>query len=118
MINHINDLGQLIRDGIDLAFERAKIKGMSTGICSLAWPHFNADNVRDYRSSAKGNFNAMALVHLDLISKGIYMAARGGEISISTAMAEKEVHSFLEAFEESLADVREYIEQTTPELII
>jgi hypothetical protein len=33
-------------------------------------------------------------------------------------MAEKEVHAFVAAFEESLSEVRPFVEQTTPDLII
>jgi len=85
---------------------------------SLAQPHFNAGKVRDYRSAEKGNFEAMYLVHLGLLEKGINVPRRGGECSISTPMTEKEVKAFLTAFEESLAEVKSFIEQTTPDLIL
>lgn len=115
---HINSLGDLLRKGINRAFERSEIKGQATGMGSLAQPHFNAGKVRDYRSAEKGNFEAMYLVHLGLLEKGINVPRRGGECSISTPMTEKEVSAFLTAFEESLAEVKPFIEQTTPDLIL
>jgi glutamate-1-semialdehyde 2,1-aminomutase len=113
----INFLGELLRGGLALAFERNGVKGSATGMGSLAWPHFNSERIRDYRSASKGNFEAMALVHMALLEKGVNVARRGGECSISTPMSEAEVTTFLTAFEESVAEVRPFIEQTTPDLI-
>jgi hypothetical protein len=42
---------------------------------------------------------------------------QAGEISISTPMTEKEVKTYLTAFEESLAEVKPFVEETTPHLI-
>ena len=64
-----------------------------------------------------GNVRAMLLLHLELLERGIYMAPRGGELAISTPMTEKEVKTYLNAFEESLAQVKPFIEETTPHLI-
>ena len=116
IFERINSFGDLLRKGIDLAFERNGMKGKATGLGSLAQPQFNSERVRDYRSVARGNFQAMALVHLKLLERGINMAPRG-ECSISTPMTEKEVRSYLAAFEESLAEVKPFIEQTAPNLI-
>jgi glutamate-1-semialdehyde aminotransferase len=60
----------------------------------------------------------MALVHMALLEKGINVARRGGECSISTPMTENEVRAFVAAFEESLSEVKPFVEQTTPELIM
>ena len=114
----INSLGDVLRKGIGAAFGNNGMKGSATGMCSLAWPHFNSEKVRDYRSASKGNFQAMALVHMALLEKGINVARRGGECSISTPMTENEVHAFVTAFEESLREVRTFVEETTPDLMI
>jgi len=117
VIERINSLGDLLREGMDTAFERIGIKGSATGFGSLVQPHFNAGRISDYRSAAKGDFRAVALLHMELLEKGINMPPRGGECSISTPMAEKEVRAFLTAFEESLAEIKPFIEQTTPDLV-
>jgi glutamate-1-semialdehyde 2,1-aminomutase len=113
----INSLGDVLRKGLGRTFGKNGLKGSATGMCSLAWPHFNSQKVSDYRSASKGNFEAMALVHMALLQKGINVARRGGECSISTPMTEKEVRIFVADFEESLSEVRPFIEQTTPDLI-
>ena len=114
----INSLGDVLRKGIGSAFGNNGMKGSATGMCSLAWPHFNSEKVSDYRSASKGNFQAMAIVHMALLEKGINVARRGGECSISTPMTENDVHAFVTAFEESLSEVRPFVEQTTPDLIV
>ncbi len=116
VFERINNLGDLFRNGINEAFKRAEIKGQATGMGSLAQPHFNPERVYDYRTAQAGNFEAMALVHLGLLEKGINMAPRG-ECSISTPMSQKEVKAYLTAFEECLHEVKPYIEETSPELL-
>jgi glutamate-1-semialdehyde 2,1-aminomutase len=118
VIERINSLGALIRQGINSILEKNKVKGMATGLGSLAHIHFNKERVRDYRTFAKGNFQAITLLHRELLERGINIAPRGGEIAISTPMTEKEVKMFLSALEESLIEIKPFIKQTTPELII
>ena len=118
VIAHINGLGDLLRAGIDTAFQKIGIKGMATGVGSLAQPHINADRVCDFRSAAGGFFEAVAIVHLELLAKGFYIPHRGGEMSISTPMTDVEIKAFLTAFEESLNEIKPFIEETRPELIL
>jgi glutamate-1-semialdehyde 2,1-aminomutase len=117
VFERINFLGDLLRNGMDSAFKRIGIKGKATGMGSLVWPHFNAEKIKDYRSASKGSFQTMLLVHMKLLQKRINVAPRGGECSISTVMTEKEVNTFIDAFEEILAEVKPFIEQTRPDLI-
>jgi glutamate-1-semialdehyde 2,1-aminomutase len=118
VIDRINSLGDKLRRGMNVALSRAGIKGMATGQGSLAMTHLNANLVRDYRSAEKGNFQALLILHMKLLEKGIYVPPRGGEYSISSPMNEADVNTLIEAFEESLTEIRPFIEQTTPELLI
>jgi glutamate-1-semialdehyde 2,1-aminomutase len=118
LLENINSLGEILRRGIDRAFERTGIKGKATGIGSLCWPHFNSGSVRDYRSAKNDNFQIMELVHLALLRKGINIPKRGGELSISTVMTEKEIKIFLTVFEETLFEFKDVIEETAPELVV
>ncbi|OGP89975.1 MAG: hypothetical protein A2156_05995 [Deltaproteobacteria bacterium RBG_16_48_10] len=116
VFERINSLGDLLRDGINKAFKKAEIKGQGTGMGSLVQPHFNPERIYDYRTAQSGNYEAMALVHLGLLERGINMAPRG-ECSISTPMSQKAIKAYLTAFEESLHDVKPFIAETSPELI-
>ena len=118
VIEHINSLGILLRKGMDLALSRVGIRGMATGVGSLTMTHINKALVRDYRSASQGNFQALLLIHMRLLEKGVYVPPRGGEYSISSAMDEGHINTLLAAFEESLIEVKPFIEQTSPELII
>jgi len=118
VIQRINTFGDRLRKGIETALEKNGVKGRATGLGSLIQLHINgAEDIRDYRSAAVGNFQAIALLHLALLEKGINIPPRGGEISVSTPMTEQEIKTFLTAFEESLAEVRPFIEETTPDMI-
>jgi glutamate-1-semialdehyde 2,1-aminomutase len=116
-ITRINSLGDFLRQGVDSILERNGVEAKTLGYGSLGHIHFNKERINDYRTSAKGNFQAMALIHMELLERGINMAPRGGEISISTPMTEKEVKAFLKAFEESLVVIKPFIEETTPDLV-
>jgi glutamate-1-semialdehyde 2,1-aminomutase len=115
---HINFLGNLFRKGVNSAFQKTGIRGQATGAGSLSCIHFNSETIKDYRSVIKGNFLAMEFVHLDLLLKGINIPRRGGECSISTPMTENDIAVFLTAFEKSLVEVKPFIEESTPELIM
>jgi glutamate-1-semialdehyde 2,1-aminomutase len=116
-IQRINSLGDQLRQGVDSILANNGVKGCALGYGSLGQIHFNKERIRDYRTAAGGNFHAMALIHLALLERGINMAPRGGEIAISTPMSEKEISTFLFAFEESLIEVKPFIKETTPDLI-
>ena len=115
---HINFLGNLFRKGVNLAFQKTGIRGQATGDGSLSCIHFNSETIKDYRSVIKGNFLAMEFIHLYLLVKGINIPRRGGECSISTPMTEKDIGVFLTAFKKSLVEIKPFIEESTPELIM
>lgn len=116
--DHLNKLGDDLRNGLNNSLERAGIKGDVTGYGSLSCIHFNKEEIIDYRSAAKDNLMAMELVHLELLERGINVPARGGECAISSPMTEKEIEAFIVAFEESLLQIRPFIEETAPELLL
>jgi glutamate-1-semialdehyde 2,1-aminomutase len=116
-LEHINSLGTILRKGLDLAFREVGIKGQTTGWGSLGQIHLNSENIRDYRSVLKGNYQAMLLLHFELLERGINIAPRGGELAISTPMTENEINTFLSAFRESIVVIKPFLQETTPHLI-
>ena len=61
---------------------------------------------------------AMSLLHLELLERGINVPPRGGELAISSPMTEKEINVFTAAVEESLFQIKPFIEETAPELLL
>ena len=118
VVDQLNKLGNELRKGLNKTFERAGIKGDTTGYGSLSCIHFNKEKIIDYRSAAKDNLMAMALLHLELLERGINVPARGGELAISSPMTEKEINVFTAAVEESLFQIKPFVEETAPELLL
>jgi len=116
-IKRINSLGDRLRQGVDSILAKQGVAGRALGFGSLGQIHLNKERIADYRTAAKGNFQALALLHMELLERGINMAPRGGEIAISTPMTEKEINIFLSAFEDSLTEIKPFIKETTPELL-
>ena len=115
--DRLNSLGNKLRDDLNRAFSKTGIKGVVTGYGSLSCIHFTPEDIMDYRSGAGVNMQAMELVHLELMERGIYIPVRGGELAISSPMTQKETMAFARAFEESLMQIKPFLEQTAPELL-
>jgi glutamate-1-semialdehyde 2,1-aminomutase len=115
----INALGERLRLGFNRTFSQAGIRGQAIGAGSLSNILFTDGAVHDGRESiaamrAAGQFSR--LLHLCMIRRGVISATRL-MYSISTAMTEAEVDFAIAALNESLQELRPYIERKRPELI-
>jgi len=112
----INDLGQRLRQGFRNALSAVGIKGQVTGMGSIVGVHFTDAPVNDYRSAARSARWLNPLVHLSLLSRGIFAAPRG-LLCISTPMREEEVKEAVRAFREVLTELRACIAEVQPDLV-
>ena len=115
-IDRINRLGKKLRAGLRTVLDKLQITAQVTGAGSLAQVHFTDREVRDWRSAAAARTDLRALFHLLLLDKGIFASTRAF-FNISTPMGTTEVGKLLDAAQCSLAEMRPYIENTTPDLI-
>ena len=115
----INTLGDRLREGFNQAFQQAGIRGQATGVGSLTNLHFTDDIIHDARDALKGMTAAghmTRLLHLTMIRHGIMSATRL-MYCISTAMDSRHIDQAITALNESLTELRPYIETERPELI-
>lgn len=116
-IARINGLGESLARGIREVFAKLNIKGQVTGRGSLQNLHFCPIPVMDGKTAKKAaNQDILHLLHLALMERGIFMAARG-MFAISTPITEKEINLTTRAVEDALSELRPDIEQIWPELI-
>jgi glutamate-1-semialdehyde 2,1-aminomutase len=115
----INALGDRLRLGFNRTFSQAGIRGQAIGSGSLSNILFTDGSVHDGResiSAMRGAGQISKLLHLCMIRRGVFSATRL-MYSISTAMTEAEVDFAITALNESLQELRPYIENERPALI-
>jgi glutamate-1-semialdehyde 2,1-aminomutase len=115
-IDRINELGEKLRTGFSNAVEEAGIIAQVTGTGSLAQIHFTNREVKNWRTAATGRVDMRAILHLLLLHRGIFAAARC-MFNISTPMGDKEIHEASTAVRDCLLEMRPYIQKMAPELI-
>lgn len=116
----INRLGERLRQGIAAAFEAQGLKGRVTGRGSLAYMHWTRDEIVTAADSARAASEAGSLsmlLHLGLLNRGIWLPYRG-ELAVSTPMGEGEIDQAVEAVRDVLGQLRHYVEDEAPHLVL
>jgi len=119
LISGINQTGDRLRTGIEEIMHRKGIKGQLTGVGSLMNLHLSTRPVTDVRTAQADRDSTLPindLLCLALRNRGIYTPARI-MLCISSPMTGKEIHRALEAFDDSLDQLRPLIEKSCPELL-
>ncbi|TFH34754.1 MAG: aminotransferase class III-fold pyridoxal phosphate-dependent enzyme, partial [Dehalococcoidia bacterium] len=117
MIARINALGDSLRSGMQAIFHKAGVKGQVTGMGSLNNVHFGPVPVVDGHTSRNTtNKEILHLFHLSLLNRGILTPERS-MFCISSPMSERDVKTVLEAVEDTVRELKPYIESIWPELI-
>ena len=115
----INEMADRLRKGFTRAFEQAGIKGQVTGMGSLSNLHFTDEPIHDARDSLTGMIAAghvSRLLHLTMIRHGVMLASRL-MCCVSTAMTDEHIERAITALNESLAEIRPFIENERPALM-
>jgi len=115
-IDKINKLGESFAGRVRAIFKRLKIKGQVIGIGSLQNIHFSEKPMVDGKSAREANKQLLHLFYLAMLQRGIFSASRGLYV-MSTPMTQKEIDTAIKACDDSLTELKPYIEQIWPELV-
>lgn len=118
-IDRINALGDRLAAGFDDAFSESGIVGKTTNAGSLIQVHWRGGeiaNMQDVAEGFRGAGDLPFLLHLEMMNRGVYSAARG-EYNISTVVTEQEVDRAVTAFNESLQKLKTYVAERAPALL-
>ncbi|MCC7162029.1 MAG: aminotransferase class III-fold pyridoxal phosphate-dependent enzyme [Anaerolineae bacterium] len=118
-INRINALGDRLAAGFDEAFAEAGIVGKTTHVGSLVQVHWRTGeitNMEDVSDGFRGAGDLPYLLHLAMLNRDIYSAARG-EYNISTVITDSQVERAITNFNESLHELKPYVAAQFPALI-
>jgi glutamate-1-semialdehyde 2,1-aminomutase len=100
---HLENLGQRVRTGIDEAFDRTGIPGQTTGLGSLIKIHFTDTPLHDYRSAIPSVQSARMLDAFTtaLLNEGL-LTAKNGLMALSTPMTVDDCDVIVAAIERAL----------------
>jgi len=115
----INELGERLRSGFNEAFLQSGIRGRALGVGSLTNLHFTEETPLNARDSMAGMLEAghiSRLLHLGMLRRGVMSASRL-MYCVSTAMSHAEVDAAIGAMNETLRELRPYIEAEKPALL-
>jgi glutamate-1-semialdehyde 2,1-aminomutase len=117
-IDRINALGASLARGFDDAFVEAGIAGSTTSAGSLVQVHWRTGPIVDMQDVGAG-FRAAGdlplLLHLELMNRGIYAAARG-EYNISTVMTAADITRAVDTFSAALHVLKPYVVESYAQL--
>jgi len=119
-VSRLSELGARLRRGFNEAFLQAGIRGQAIGSGSLSNIHFTDGVLNDARDSLAGIGEAghiPGLLHLGMLRRGVMSAGRL-MYCVSTAMSEVEVDTAIGALNETLRELRPYIEVERPKLLV
>ena len=107
-IDGLNERGERLTARLNRAFEEAGAPAQATGAGSLFNIHAVSGEMNDNRAVQRADPRLTKLIHLELMNRGFFLAARG-MACLSTAMSQAEADGLVEAVEdlaEILADCR------------
>ena len=117
--DRLNRLGDRLKDGFDRAFKDNGLRGCVSGVGSVRQVSWQEETPLNAKESATGQASGgelSRLLHLELINRGVYSAARG-MLSLATPMREGEIDRAIKAFHESLDLLRPYVVEKAPHLL-
>jgi glutamate-1-semialdehyde 2,1-aminomutase len=118
-VDRLNGLGNRMRKGFQDAMKKVGIKGQTTGYGSLigvGWREGAITKARDTLETFMSSGELPKLLHLEMLTRGIYYAGRG-LFALSTPMTEREVDRTIEVFEDALKMLKPYVAETLPQLL-
>ncbi len=116
-IERINGLGEKLRADFKRIMEEVGIIAQVTGVGSLGQIHFTKEKVTGWRSAATASIPIRSLLHLLMMTKGVFSATRCF-YCISTPMGEPEIEQMGDALKRSLSELVPYVERNALELIM
>ncbi|MBI4672719.1 MAG: aspartate aminotransferase family protein [Chloroflexi bacterium] len=119
-IDRINTFGQILAKGFDDAFAEAGIAGQTTSVGSLVQVHWQKGEIGNMQDVARGFKNAgdlPYLMHLELMNRGVFAAARG-EFNISTVLTEADVNRAINVFNDALHYLKPHVAEVNAKLLL
>ncbi|MEM2111771.1 MAG: aminotransferase class III-fold pyridoxal phosphate-dependent enzyme [Candidatus Bathyarchaeia archaeon] len=114
---HLENVGQAIRNGLKEICNDLKIKAQVTGLSSMFHIHFTDEDIVDARTARTGDPLLIRYYDLGMLNHGINLAKAHSSFC-STPMGKEEVETTLNAMRETLESMRNLIRDIAPALVM
>src|SRR5262249_10274652 len=106
---HLDRIGQLLRDGVNMSLAKHKLSGRCVGLGSMFKIHFTANPITDYRSvyPSASEKKKLDLLHKGLLDRGV-LSASYGLFALSTPMSEQDAANILSAIDDTLKSITQH----------
>lgn len=101
----LHAIGRYLRDGMRRVLDGRQLSGQVIGDGPLAQVVFSDEPVHDYRSTQRGNKERTRAVMLGLFRRGVFVNPMGTKLYLSIAHDEAVCDTFLDRFDDVLAEV-------------
>jgi glutamate-1-semialdehyde 2,1-aminomutase len=123
LIKKRNSLGTRLRDEMNKAFSDVGIKGHVSGLANAFWVHWSDKPVRDPyavgEAMSQANENIRNLLFLGMRHRGVYLFPTPSLFgNLSTVMEGKDIDDIVNAFFETLGEIKPIITNECPNLIL
>jgi glutamate-1-semialdehyde 2,1-aminomutase len=122
VIERRNSLGDRLREGMNKVFSDTGIQGHISGLANTFWIHWSDQPVRDPYAvgecMSQANENIRNLLFLGMRYRGVYLFPTPSPFgNVSTVMQEKDIDHIIDAFSETLQDIKSVIAEACPNLL-
>jgi glutamate-1-semialdehyde 2,1-aminomutase len=115
-IAHVNQLGDMLRQGITDVLAEQGVQGQATGYGSFVGFHLTAQPVRDASGAQSVRPLLRELLHVGLLNRGVF-TSRSGIANTSTVMTHDDITHLIQAFQDTLVELRPAIETECSDLL-
>ena len=112
-VTRLNQAGDDLRARLNETLDAAGIEGIVAGTGSVLQLHFMAPPLRNARDANRGDRRLLRLMHLSLLNRGVFAAARQMYV-LSTAMTPETLDQFVRHFTAALQPIADAAKQATP----
>lgn len=112
-VTTLNRAGDELRVRLNELLESAGVEGIVAGTGSVLQLHFMAPPLRNARDASRGDRRLLRLMHLSLLNRGVFAAARQMYV-LSTAMTPETLDQFARHFAAALDPIADALKQSTP----
>jgi glutamate-1-semialdehyde 2,1-aminomutase len=122
VIERRNSLGDRLREGMNKVFSDTGIQGHISGLANTFWIHWSDQPVRDPYAvgecMSQANENIRNLLFLGMRYRGVYLFPTPSPFgNVSTVMQENDINHIIDAFSETLQDIKSVIAEACPNLL-
>lgn len=106
-VDRLNSMGDRLADGVKASIAKHKIPVSVTHWGSLMHIHFVDKEPTNYQEAISPNPLYNKLFHLEMVSRGLYVAPRGSW-ALSTVMTDEDIDFAIKTVDESFAEMKKF----------